>query len=100
MSFADLSLPAKIAMGLALAGFFVTVETFQKTSENGVLTSCSYSDYGAVALGAGAGVVGIVAVILGIARRDTTSAALAAGAIAIAAWHLASGLGLVGGPCA
>ena len=99
MTFSDLSLSAKIAMGLALAGFFVTIETSQRSLENGVLTSCSYIDYGAVALGAAAAVVGLVAVFSGMSRRDTASIAIAAGALAIAAWHLGSGLGLIGGPC-
>ena len=99
MTFSNLSLPSKIAMCLALAGFVVTIETHQRSSTNGVLTSCSYIDYGAVALGCAAGIVGLVAVVSGLSRRDSTSAAVAAGAVAIAAWHLASGLGLIGSPC-
>ena len=99
MTFSNLSLPAKIAMCLALAGFFVTIETHQRSSTNGVLTSCSYIDYGAVALGAAAGIVGLVAILSALSRRDSTSIAVAVGAIAIAAWHLASGLGLIGSPC-
>lgn len=100
MSFSDLTLLSKIAIGLALAGFVVSFSTLNTTSINGVST-CDYLDYGKVLFGGLAVVVGGMGEFAALRLDRTRVANLAAsgGATVVGIYHLLVGMGIVGGPC-
>ena len=54
MSFGDrlaaLPTPAKVGLALGLAGFVLSLNCSQSTTENGTVTSCFYFDAGALAI--------------------------------------------------
>ncbi len=89
----------RIAIGVAIAAFFVTVETMSSSSHNGVVTSCVYRNYGALILGAIAGFLGLVALITSLPGRRAEGILLGAAATALAVWHVLSGMGMIGAPC-
>ena len=91
---------AKAAIGVAIASFFISIETSNVSTANGVVTACEYLDYGALVLGAAACVLGLLSGMGGLVRRSAGTATVGAVALVLGAYHVASGLGLIGGPCA
>lgn len=102
MRWTDLSGATKTAVILAIVGFFIKFEWSSTGRVNGV-ASCTYSDYGALGLGgltvlaAVAGLFLVRALAAPQARRANLLAS--GGALLVGAFHLARGLGFIGGPC-
>lgn len=97
------------AAAAAALGFVVRITLSSSTTENGVVTSCSYVDLGRVVL-AGIAVCLVVGAFLANnanrrfhPHRYVPAPVLAVPALlilAVAAYHVVAGLGLVGSPCA
>ena len=89
--------------GIAAAlGFVLTFETSSTRSSNGRLVECSYTNFGALLLGAIAIVTGLVGLIIARGESENRSALLgiAGVAVLVGVLHIFRGLGAVGGPCA
>lgn len=92
-----LPLPIMLAMGVALLPFAITVNWISRTSGPSGST-CSYIDYAAIACGAAAILLGLRAA--GSARvRPMVRFGGAAAAIALGAFQVARGFGMVFSPC-
>lgn len=100
MNMSNLTTLSKVAIGLAIAGFFVSFTTLSTSSSNGV-TSCDFMDYGKVVLGGLAILVGGLGEVSAMRLTDTKMANMVAsgGASLVGIFHLLVGLGIVGGPC-
>lgn len=100
MNMSDLTLLSKVAIGLAIAGFFVSFTTLSTSSINGVST-CDFMDYGKVVLGGLAVMVGGLGEVTALRLSEARIANLLAsgGASVVGIFHLLVGLGIVGGPC-
>ncbi|MBL4626803.1 MAG: hypothetical protein JKY00_01965 [Roseicyclus sp.] len=96
----DLSLLSKIAIGLAIAGFFVSFTTSYTSSVNGVV-DCDFTDYGKLVIGGLAVMVGgigeVTALRMGAARMVNLMAS--GGAALVGIFHILTGAGVIGGPC-
>lgn len=101
MSWSTLSTQAKFAGVLAILGFFVTLQSLSTTSRNGVIQTCSFFDIGAVLLGAGAVLFGVIGLAGGNDQSEGRGASLAICGIGVAVgvYHVLRGVGVVGGPC-
>ncbi len=85
------------ALGIGVATFFIQITSFSSSSSNGVLTSCSYTDYFALLAGA-------ILLLFGLSRvfkskDDPTAMLLSVAIIALGAVHVARGLGIIMSPC-
>ncbi len=80
-------------------GFVVSIIQVSKTTQNGVITACSFTDYGALICGALAVVLGLMAAATGGVMRNVVSLGAGLAAAVIGAYHVGRGFGLVGGPC-
>lgn len=100
MNMSDLTTLSKVAIGLAIAGFFVSFTTLSTSNINGVV-SCDYADYGKIVLGGLAILVGGLGEVTALRLTETKMANLIAsgGASLVGIFHLLVGLGIVGGPC-
>ncbi|HID67531.1 MAG TPA: hypothetical protein EYP31_04590 [Roseibacterium sp.] len=107
MNMSDLTLLSKIAIGLAIAGFFVSFTTTYTSSVNGVV-DCGFTDYGKLVIGGLAVVIGgigevaalrmgVAALRMGAARRVNLMASGCASMVGI--FHILIGIGMIGGPC-
>jgi hypothetical protein len=85
----------------AILGFVVTIESTSSRTINGRLAECSYTNFGALLLGALALVAGLVGVVAArkIVEQRTVLMAIAAGSALIGVLHILRGLGSIGGPC-
>lgn len=101
MKTSDLTMFSKVALGLAIAGFFVSFTSLSTSSVNGVST-CEFTDYGKIVLG------GLTVIVGGMgemaALRDRGAARMpnllvSGGASVVGIFHLLMGFGIVGGPC-
>ena len=94
MNWGNLSGLTKAAAICAVGGFFVTIHQYKYGPGY-----CSYIDYGAVALGALAVLLGAVTAIAS-ARNEAKDNLIVGGIAAlIGVYHIVTGLGIVGGPC-
>ncbi|MEJ6389705.1 hypothetical protein [Gymnodinialimonas ulvae] len=100
MGIKDLSLLSKIAIGLAIAGFVLSVQSTSTVTENGV-TTCSFIDYAKLVLGGLAVLVGGMGEFGAIRDAATRNVNLiASGGASMAGLVLILlGLGVIGGPC-
>lgn len=95
----------KAAAVLDLLAFFVGFSTQSSSSYNGEVTSCSFVDWGRLLLAVVAAALALDGYwrnsqIYGAHRLGTRVAAVVAAVlVAVAAYHLVAGLGVVGGPC-
>ncbi len=100
MRTSDLTMLSKVALGLAIAGFFVSFSTLSTSNINGVST-CDFTDYGKLVIGGLAVMVGglgeMSALRLGEAR--VPNLLVSGGASVVGIFHLLVGFGIVGGPC-
>ncbi|MDO9457021.1 hypothetical protein [Nocardioides sp.] len=95
----------KVAVVTAALGFVASLSVSSETVVNGRVTECSYLDVGAIALG----VVTVALVVAGaLGQRGRPErlrmplpllAGLSVVLLTVAAYHVVSGLGIVGGPC-
>lgn len=108
MSLRVISTRSWVALALGVLALIVRVESLQTRTFNGVVTSCSYTDLGGLALGAIAILVAFAAireamttlfVQRGWSRRDATII-VAVIAIALGVIGILKGLALVASPCA
>ncbi|WP_224815902.1 hypothetical protein [Hasllibacter sp. MH4015] len=97
----DLTTLSKVAIGLAVAGFFVSFSTLNTSTVNGVGT-CDFLDYGKLILGGLAVIVGglgeVTALRMGSEARIPNLLA-SGGASVVGIFHILMGLGVIGGPC-
>ena len=102
MHWKDLSGSSKAALIFAVLGFVINLTSTTSSSVNGV-TTCSHTDFAALALGA----LTLLVASVGLTRiRDLRPEALnlniavlvAADIIGIV--HILRGIGIIGGPCA
>lgn len=100
MNTSDLTMLSKVAIGLAIAGFFVSFTTLSTSSGNGVAT-CDFMDYGKVVLGGLTVVVGGLGEFAALRQTATRMPNLIAsgGASLVGVFHLLMGFGVIGGPC-
>jgi NAD/NADP transhydrogenase beta subunit len=100
MNTSDLTMLSKVAMGLAIAGFFVSFTTLSTSNSNGVLT-CDFMDYGKLVLGGLTVLVGGLgeATALRLAETRMPNMLVSGGASLVGVLHILMGLGIVGGPC-
>lgn len=100
MRLSDLTLLSKIALGLAVAGFFVSFTTLNTSSINGV-QSCDFMDYGKIVLGGLAIMVGGLGEVSALRLSETriVNLLVSGGASMVGIVHILMGLGVVGGPC-
>ncbi len=96
--------PAAIRTGgiAALLGFVISCNTSSSRTVNGAVVDCSYTDFGALVLGA----VAIIGGLIGIGtclKRTADDRLLLIGAsvvmIVLGVVHLLRGVGTIGGPC-
>jgi len=96
----DLTSSAKAALLLALTSTFVRFEATSSTRINGVVTSCSYFDFGAVGFGGLAVIASVFAIKDGRTANNPTPSYIVSGlSMLIALYSIASGLGIIGSPC-
>lgn len=100
MNMSDLTMLSKVAVGLAVAGFFVSFTTLSTSSGSGGST-CEFMDYGKVVLGGLAIMVGGLGEVSALRLSEARMANMIAsgGASAVGIFHLLVGLGIIGGPC-
>ena len=95
--------PAAIRVGAiaAILGFLLTIESTSSRTINGRLAECSYTNYGALLLGAIAIVAGLIGVAMAVKSTENRGLliAIAAVTVAIGVLHILRGIGSVGGPC-
>jgi len=92
----DVKPPYK-ALGVGVATFFVNITSFNSSSSNGILTSCSYMNYFALIAGAILFLYGVSRVIK--SKGDATAMLVSLVVVGLGALHVARGLGLVMSPC-
>ncbi len=103
MSLSWSSTPAAIRGGAvaAILGFVISIESTSSRTINGRIAECSYTNFGALILGAVAILAGLVGV--GVAIKVTENRgvliAIAAASVALGVLHILRGVGTVGGPC-
>ena len=93
------------ALIVAVLGFFVSVSTHQVTTANGTVTSCTFLDYGKIAVAA----IAIVLMVSSfqanssahVARRASRGARVGCTVVvvALAAWHLLDAFDVVTAVC-
>lgn len=101
MTFSDITRPTRIAVVVAVLGFFVSVTTLSTSTMGGVY-SCSFTDFGALLFGALSIAFGGFAALRatgGPANARAVNMALSVGALAVGGLHVLRGFGTVGGPC-
>lgn len=100
MNTSDLSMISKVAIGLAIAGFFVSFNTLSTSNINGV-TTCDYMDYGKLVLGGLTVMVGGLGEFAALRTPTTRMPNLIAsgGASLVGIFHILMGTGIIGGPC-
>lgn len=85
----------------AVGGFVLSLSYSASSTENGVMTSCTYIDAGPLLLAPLAAIAGLVAVVR--CRKPGRKTAVEVGVgllcVAIAALHVLRGLGILAGPC-
>lgn len=96
MNTSDLTMLSKIAIGLAIAGFFVSFTVYSYTS-----SSCEFMDYGKVVLGGLALMIGGLGEVSALRLSEGRMVNLLAsgGASVVGIFHLLMGFGIIGGPC-
>lgn len=100
MNTSDLTMISKVAIGLAIAGFFVSFTTLNTSNVNGVVT-CDFMDYGKVVLGGATVLVGGLGEFAALRTPATRIPNLIAsgGATLVGIFHILMGVGVIGGPC-
>lgn len=100
MTTSDLSMISKIAIGLAIAGFFVSFSTSSTSNINGIVT-CDVLDYGKLVLGGLTVMVGGIGEFAALRAPATRLPNLIAsgGASLVGVFHVLLGLGIIGGQC-
>lgn len=100
MNTSDLTMISKVAIGLAIAGFFVSFTTLNTSNVNGVVT-CDFMDYGKVVLGGATVLVGGLGEFAALRTPATGIPNLIAsgGATLVGIFHILMGVGVIGGPC-
>lgn len=98
---AAFSSPTKWAVALAALGFFISFSTTSTRSINGVAT-CTHYDYAAIVLGGLTLLIASIGEVRALQSNENRVLNLSAsgGSFLIGGYHLARGLGLIGGPCA
>jgi predicted membrane channel-forming protein YqfA (hemolysin III family) len=104
MSLSWSTAPPAIRVGgiAAIAGFFASITTTSSRSVNGRLTECSYTDYGALIIGAVAILAGVVGFFAALSRKEedrTVVLGVSIGIALVGVLHIMRGIGAVGGPC-
>jgi hypothetical protein len=98
-----LTLPHLVALGAALLGFGTGVRTTTRQEIDGVLVTCSSTEWGALVVGTVAVLAGTVATVRTLRRTSPQHRPLllgiAAGSLLLGLVHLARGVGAAGGPC-
>ena len=106
-AFTDLPAAAKATLIFGVLGFVISLEFWSTSSHNGVMTACSYVDYGALGLGAVGAISGVRAILIGLGRTPARLSstvlrnAMVIGGIGLVlgVLHLIRGMGWIGGPC-
>jgi hypothetical protein len=85
----------------AVLGAFCSLSTTNRTSINGVQTSCSYFDLGPLIFGGIAALASLI--VLATAnrppRQPVVEVSIGVLGLAVAAVHVVRAFGIIGGPC-
>lgn len=86
------------ALAIAVLSVVVRLSSFSSSKVNGEMVSCSYTDFGGIALG---GVAVLVAATAGAqGRRSAPTLVVSAIALVVGAAGLLKGFGVIWNPCA
>ena len=102
MTWHELTTLSKAALIVAALGFVVSFTSLDTASSNGVMTRCSFIDYGALifgAVGAGLGTLGEMSALRMEGTARVSNLLVSGAAVMIGILNVLRGLGVVGGPC-